>query len=96
MTFLHEKSDLQSPALEGLRQFVLARREQWATGTPDFEQFEHELHQQIMALERELLADELAGLQAERDQLRDSILSGVLKVSSADKTGRSGSRRLNS
>ena len=60
MTFLHEKSDLQSSSLEGLRQFVLAWREQWATGTPDFEQFEHELHARMMAVEREMLADELA------------------------------------
>jgi hypothetical protein len=60
MTFLHEKLDLQSSSLEGLRQFVLAWREQWATGTPDFEQFEHELHARMMAVEREMLADELA------------------------------------
>ena len=59
MTCLHEKSDLQSPALEGLRQFVLEWREQWATDTPDFECFEHELHKQVMSVERELLADEL-------------------------------------
>ena len=60
MTCLHEKSDLQSPSLEGLRQFVLAWREQWATDTPDFEQFEYELHTRVMAIERELLAEELA------------------------------------
>lgn len=59
MTFLHEKSDLQSPALEGLRQFVLEWREQWATDTPDFESFEHELHKRITSVERELLADEM-------------------------------------
>jgi len=59
MTFLHKKSDLQSSSLEGLRQFVLAWREQWATGTPDFEQFEHELHARMMAIEREMLAEEL-------------------------------------
>jgi hypothetical protein len=60
MTCLHERSNLQSPSLEGLRQFVLAWREQWATDTPDFEQFEHELHARTMAIERELLAEELA------------------------------------
>jgi hypothetical protein len=54
MTCLHEKSDLQSPSLEGLRQFVLAWREQWATAPPDFEEFEHELHARVMAIEREL------------------------------------------
>jgi hypothetical protein len=60
MTFLHEKSVLQSPAFEGLRQFVLEWGDQWMTGTPDFERFEQELHQRVMAIERELLAEELA------------------------------------
>ena len=60
MTCLHEKPDLQSSGLEELRQFVLAWREQWARGTPDFEQFEHELHARMMAIEREMLAEELA------------------------------------
>ena len=60
MTCLHEKSVLQSPALEELRQFILEWREQWATDTPDFEGFEHELHKQVMSIEREFLADELA------------------------------------
>jgi hypothetical protein len=60
MTFWHNNSVLESPALEGLRQFILEWREQWATGTPEFEHYEHELHQQIMAIERELLAEELA------------------------------------
>jgi hypothetical protein len=60
MTFLHEKTDLESHSLEELRQFVLAWREQWARDTPDFEQFEHELHARVMAVERELLAEELA------------------------------------
>ena len=60
MTFLHKKRDLQSPALERLRQFVLGWDEQWMTGPPDFESYEHELHQRVMAIERELLAAELA------------------------------------
>jgi hypothetical protein len=60
MTCLHETTDLQSGSLEELGQFVLGWREQWATGVPDFEQFEHELHARVMAVERELLAEELA------------------------------------
>lgn len=47
MTFWHNNSVLESPAPEGLRQFILEWREQWATGTPEFEHYEHELHQQI-------------------------------------------------
>ena len=61
MTWLHEGSNLQSSSLEGLRQFVLTWREQWTRGPPDFEQFEHELHTRVMAVEREMLAAELAG-----------------------------------
>ena len=60
MTCLHKESNLQSGSLEEVGQFVLAWREQWATDTPDFEQFEHELHARVMAVERELLAEELA------------------------------------
>lgn len=60
MTCLHETTDLQSGSLEELGQFVLGWREQWTKGTPDFEQFEHELHARVMAVERELLAEELA------------------------------------
>lgn len=59
MTFLHEKSDLQSPSLAGLRQFVLA----WG------EQFEHELHSRMMAIERELLAEELARYDVTAQQI---------------------------
>jgi hypothetical protein len=69
MTCLHETTDLQSPALQGLRQFVLNRREQWATGMPDFEQFEHELHQRVQAIERELLAEELARYDVTAQQI---------------------------
>jgi hypothetical protein len=60
MTCLHKKTVLQSSALVGLRQFILDRDEQWTTGTPEFESYEHELHQRVMAIERELLAAELS------------------------------------
>jgi hypothetical protein len=69
MTFWHEKWDLQSPALEGLRQFVLDRDEQWRTGPPDFESYEHDLHQRVMAIERELLAEELARYDVTAEQV---------------------------
>lgn len=69
MTFWHKLSDLQSPAMEGLRQFVQAWRVQWETDTPDFERFEHGLHEQIMAVERELLAEELARYDVTAEQI---------------------------
>jgi hypothetical protein len=44
-----------------LEQFVLKREKQWQTGqeAPEFASYEKELHEQLMKLERELLAAEL-------------------------------------
>jgi len=69
MTFWHKHSDLPSPAIEELRQFVQEWRTQWAIDTPDFESFEHALHERIMAVERELLADELARYDVTAEQI---------------------------
>jgi hypothetical protein len=60
MRLLHEKSNLHSETLEELEGFLLGQREKWSESTPDFEGFEHELHERMMALERELLMAELA------------------------------------
>jgi len=60
MEFCHKKSILHSAAIERLGQFVLDWQAQWTDGAPDFENFEHELHEHIMAIERELLKEELA------------------------------------
>lgn len=62
MEVSHKNDVLASLAVEGLRQFVRQRRQQWETEetAPDFESFEHELHEHIMALEQELLAEELS------------------------------------
>ena len=69
MTFWHERSDLQSTAIEELRQFVEKRREQGSRDTPDFEAYEHALHERIMAVERELLAEELARYDVTAEQI---------------------------
>ena len=69
MTFSHKNSVLQSPAMEGLRQFVLGWQAEWETGTPDFERFEHELHKRVMAIEREMLAEELGQIDEWVDPL---------------------------
>ena len=62
MEVLHRNEHLPSPALEQLGQFVRQRRQQWTDRgeVPDFEAFERELHEHMMALERELIAEELA------------------------------------
>jgi hypothetical protein len=56
----HTDKELQSPASQRLREFLHTQRQAWQQGTPDFEQFEGELHEHIMEVERELIAEELA------------------------------------
>jgi hypothetical protein len=41
----------------------------WEKDPPDFERFEHELHERIMALECELLTAELARYDVDVEQL---------------------------
>ncbi len=69
MIFSHDNSVLPSLTIRELRQFILKQRERWTTGTPDFERFEHELHEHIMAVERELLAEELARYDVTAQQI---------------------------
>jgi len=69
MEFCHKNSILRSPAMQRLGQFVLDWRAQWADSSPDFEQFERELHEQVMAVERELLAEELARYDVTAEQI---------------------------
>jgi hypothetical protein len=59
MGLCHKNPVLRSRAIQHLGQFVLDWQEEWADGTPDFEQFERELHEYVMAIERELLTEEL-------------------------------------
>ena len=60
MGFCHKNSVLHSVAIEQLGQFVLDQQERWTDGTPNFEHFEGNLHEYVMAIERELLEEELA------------------------------------
>lgn len=70
MEFCHTNSILKSPVIQQLGQFVLERQKQWKTHIPDFEQFEHELHEKMMAIEREMLTEELARYDVETEQVR--------------------------
>jgi hypothetical protein len=67
MEILHKNEHLPSPAFEQLGQFVRQRRQQWTAQeeVADFEAFERELHEHMMALERELIAEELARYDVE-------------------------------
>ena len=60
MELCHKDSILQNPAVDRLGQFVREHRLQWAAGTPDLEQFEREVHACVLAIEREVVTEELA------------------------------------
>lgn len=70
MQVSHSAAILESPALEQLSQYLAQRGASWATaeGVPELESFEKGLHECVMALERELVAQELSryDVQAER------------------------------
>lgn len=61
MEVSHKNDVLPNLAIERLRQFVRKQRQRWeaAESAPDFESFERDLHEHVMALERELIVEEL-------------------------------------
>jgi hypothetical protein len=65
----HNGDPLQSPASQRLREFLRAHRQVWQQGTPDFEQFERELHEHVMDLERECIAEALARYDVTADRI---------------------------
>ena len=69
MGILLENDELTSPAFERLGQFVRQQRQQGTTqaNAANFEVFERELHQHMMALERELIAEELGRYDVEAE-----------------------------
>ena len=85
MEIVKEKNTGTKSAWAELAQFVLKRKEQWQKGeeTPEFGSYEQELHEQLMKLERELLAEELARynmdakeIEVEGERYRRIMLSG--------------------
>ena len=69
MALCHTDSIWESPAIQRLGQFIRDRRQHWANSTPDFERFEHELHERIQAIECELLAEELVHYDVRADEI---------------------------
>jgi hypothetical protein len=61
MTVSHIDDVVQTPSLWRLAGFIRQHQQQWQEreSPPDFERFERELHDHVMAVERDLLADEL-------------------------------------
>jgi hypothetical protein len=60
MEFCHNDLILHSPAAQRLMEFIRKRRELFAKEAHDFERFERELHELIMAFECELVGEELS------------------------------------
>jgi hypothetical protein len=63
---------LQSPVAQRLRQFIRRQRracQDRRQGTPDFEQFEAELHDHMMALERAILEEQLESYDVAAPQI---------------------------
>ena len=69
MKVSHTDEFLESPALQRLGQFVREREREWQGVTPGFEQFERDLHQQMVELEQALLAAELARYDVNAEQI---------------------------
>ena len=59
MKLSHTGLDLHSAAAERLNGFIMQRRERFGEETHNFERFEEELHALVMAVECELIAEEL-------------------------------------
>ena len=69
MELCHKNSILENPAIQRLGQFVREHRKQWNSGVPDLEQYERELHEHVMAIECELLGEELARYDVSVEQI---------------------------
>ena len=82
MAIEHSEEGGQSPASQRLREFLRARQQAWQVGTPEFAQFERELHEHVMALEREWVAEELAryDVKAERIEVGGESYQPVLQA----------------
>lgn len=69
MELYHGNPVFEITAIQRLRQFVSDWHARWTDGPPDFEQFERELHECVLAVERELLTAELARYDVAAEQV---------------------------
>lgn len=69
MELCHRNSVLRSLAIQQLGQFVQDWHAHQTNSLPDFEQFERELHEHVMAVEREILKEELARYDVTAEQI---------------------------
>ncbi|MCI0647584.1 MAG: hypothetical protein L0332_20690 [Chloroflexi bacterium] len=73
-----------SAAGQRLGEYIREWQGQWAEGTPDFEQFEEGVHKRIMALERELLAEALAGYDVTAEEIEVGGVGYRLALTSSE------------
>ena len=83
MKAYQETSLLKSVVLRQLSAFLCEHRQKWAHHLPDLETFERGLHAQLMAVERELLAEELAHYDVVAEQI---TVNGVVYRQSMEET----------
>ena len=83
MEAYQETSLLKSPALRQLSKFLGEHRQEWAHAMPDLETFERGLHAHLMAVERELLAEELAQYDVVAEHI---TVNGVVYSQSMEET----------
>src|SRR5512133_2244274 len=69
MELSHTEQNLHSAANRRLNAFIAYRREQFGEETHNFERFEQELHALIMALEGELVGEELSRYDLEAEEI---------------------------
>jgi hypothetical protein len=69
MEVYHSDDVLQSSAADRLRQFIREHQQKGSQALPDFEVFERELHECLLGLEQELIAQELARYDVEAEQI---------------------------
>jgi hypothetical protein len=75
MKLSHTGLDLHSAAAERLNAFIVQRRERFGEETHNFERFEEELHVLVMALEGDLVSEELSryDLRAEEIEVAGKV-----------------------
>jgi hypothetical protein len=69
MKAYQETDLLKSPALRQLREFLREHHQAWAQRVPDLESFERGLHTHLLAVERELVAEELMRYDVETESV---------------------------
>ena len=60
MELSHTELNLQSAGAERINEYIAKRRERFGEEAHNFEKFEQELHTLVMALESELVGEELS------------------------------------